>query len=162
MTMLIKTDEYISNKLIWSAKRNLLPSEYSFFYNDLPHEQQKHLSAYADPELVGIPVLLFTNPGKEWTLICTKQLVGFDNHNFYSLPFKEVVHVTPSTMVGLTDARQRLESVKQIGKREWDQLVLTDKNGRNFLFHANKGADFFAMWNILLMTLRFYGINLNG
>ena len=156
MTILNKTDEYLKNRLIWKAKKYLLPSEYSFFHSDLTHEQQKYLSAHVDPELVGIPVLFFTKPGKEWTLICTRQLVGFNNHNFYSLPFKEAVHIAPSTMIGLTEGRQRLESVKQIGKAEWDQLALTDRTGRNFLFHANKGADFFAMWNIILMAIKLY------
>lgn len=39
-------------------------------------------------------------------------------------------------------------------KRTWHELIVTDKQGNQHLLHTSPGADLFALWNILRMTVK--------
>lgn len=151
--MLKKTDDFIRKRIIWKAKKYSLPSKFSVYYDDLSHEVIEYLSQHVDVELTGTPLLYFTKPSKEWTLLCTRQLIGFDHLHVYSVSLNEIERLTSSKIEGNT-VGERLESVRSIGKTEWDQLAVETKDSRHFLFHANKGADFFSLWNIALLAVR--------
>lgn len=152
--MLKKTDEYIKNRLIWKAKQYSLSSEFVIFHDDLSLELATSLSKHINTGLSGIPVLLFTNPDKAWTLLCTRQVIGFDNHHIYSVHFNEIECVISKKLQELSGIERPL-SMNEIEKDEWTKLLVKTKEGKDFLFHANKGSDFFALWNIVLMVSGF-------
>ena len=151
--MLPKTDAYFKERYIWRAKQHIGSSEFNFFYDDLPFIQQQQLSSHIDESLTGIPVLFFTTPGVEWTLLCTRQIVGFDGQ---AASIADIKAFRPAVMHGLDGAASLLK-VKEVGKTELDQLAVTMKNGEHVFFHANKGADFYVLTSILLMAVRLNG-----
>ncbi|HEV2353622.1 MAG TPA: hypothetical protein VGR89_05230, partial [Puia sp.] len=71
-----KTEEFIENKLIWKAKQYCLPTEFSFYFKDLSNDVQSSFLDQIDVTKSGKPVLLFTSQAQEWTLICTRQVIG--------------------------------------------------------------------------------------
>ena len=155
MTMLNKSDDYIQNRLIWKARKYSLPLEYSFFYSDLSPEIKKYLSVHINTESAGMPVLFFTRPSKEWSLLCTQELIGFNNYDFYSLPLKEISYITCNIKEQI-EVSEDSQKVKQLVKAEWYKLAVKNKNEQVFSFYTYKGPDLFALWNILLMAVRLY------
>ncbi|MET6997653.1 hypothetical protein [Chitinophaga defluvii] len=152
MTMQHKTDDFIRNRLIWKAKKYGLPSAYSLFYDDLPLELKENLAKHVTIALTGTPVLFFTKPTKEWTLVCTRQLIGYNNHELYSVPLKTIGHITSRIVAEVSEKRIDLLNGKNIRKSEWEELIVRDIDDNVFLFHAYKGADLFALWNVVLMV----------
>lgn len=144
--MHIRTDEDIRRRLILQANKHKMPYEFSFFYSDLTIDQVNALSPYIED----IPVLLFTTPTKEWTLLCTRKAIGFDGHQHYAVAYDEIEKLQPKVLAGITDTQQRFDTVKKTGKAEWHELTISTKAGKDYTFHANKGSEFFAMWNIIL------------
>lgn len=151
MSLLNKTDEYINKRLIWKAGKHDLPSEFSLYYSTLPVAMQEYLSQQIDTLPSEIPALFFTKPSHEWTLLSTRQLAGCRNGNVYSILLKDIERIT-SQKYGSEDAKFST----YLRKGEWHELIVTGKDGRTLLFPAQKGADLFALWNILLMAVRFY------
>ncbi|MCW3466122.1 hypothetical protein [Chitinophaga nivalis] len=148
MTLLHKTDEYFRKRLIWQATKHNLPAAYSFLYDDLPEATKTYLAAQIDMESAGIPVLFFTTPSQEWTLLCTRQLIGY-NQGVYVLPLKEITFITSKKRTS------QLAGDSRLPKGEWHELEVKDQQEQIFLFHAHKGGEFFALWNLLLMMRRF-------
>ena len=64
-----KTDEFIINRLTWKAEKFKLPTKSAFYFKDLSSDLQEYLSNQIDKETSGTPVLFFTKPTKEWTLV---------------------------------------------------------------------------------------------
>lgn len=151
MTILNKTDEYIYKRLIWKAGPYNLPSDFSFFYNNLPQKIKEYLSGQIIISPNEIPVLFFTKPSQEWTLLSTRQLFGYNNNHVYSIPLKDIAHLT-SRKFGDENAK----FTSGLKKSDLHELVITGRDGQILLFHARKGSDLFALWNILLMAVRFY------
>jgi hypothetical protein len=124
-------------------------------FDDLSPKQQAALSSHIDESSTGIPVLLFTKPGGEWTLLCTRQVVGFDGQTYCAASLGDIEELQPAELIEL-DRTQRIYKVMEIGKREFDKLALKLKNGTRIILHANKGADFYEMWSVLLMAARLH------
>jgi hypothetical protein len=91
-----KTDEYIEKKLIWKAGQNNLPTKSSFYFRDFSPEIKKHLFAQIDIVTSGIPVLLFTRPTKEWTLLCTRQVICYDTNRIIKIDISDIKQILPT------------------------------------------------------------------
>ncbi|SHM46775.1 hypothetical protein SAMN05444266_108181 [Chitinophaga jiangningensis] len=150
--MINKTDEFINNRLIWKAKKYGLPQEFSLFYNDLTDEQVAYLSNYFNPDKAGIPVLFFTSPGKEWTLVCTRQIIGFDLHSHYTVCLKEVKTMFPYAEREINDPLQR---GRAYWKKASQQLEVKTKHDVSLLFHAANPTEVCTLWNLLIMAVGF-------
>lgn len=151
---MIKTDEYIFNRVIWKAKKFMLPTNYSFFFNELSTEKQNTLLNQIDRDVCGQPILFFTKPNTKWTLICTKQIVCSDNEKIFAIDLKQIKVLQPTVFKTNNQLKEFKE--QNFDKREWDEILLIDRNNREFILQADKGKDLFALWNILLMTKRFF------
>lgn len=150
-----KTEEFILNRLLWKARKYDLPQEFSFFFNDLPTNVQIHLNSQRNITESGIPVLFFTKPTKEWTLVCTKQVIYHDNNNTTSIYLRDIDKIS-STVFDPSLRYQGADIRKMKTKSEWDTIKVTTKQEDLYILHATKGAELFALWNILLMA-----VNLN-
>ncbi|MCF8716439.1 hypothetical protein JM658_16550 [Joostella atrarenae] len=100
---------------------------------------------------IGIPVLVFTQPNNDkWTIIGTRKIVWGEYDKFKSLLIETIKEMKPESLVKLNETgKATKESMK---KAEWDELTITSLNSEKFIIPAFKGSDFFAMWNILLMS----------
>ncbi|MCR6638994.1 MAG: hypothetical protein NVV82_08430 [Sporocytophaga sp.] len=149
-----KTDDFLINRLMWKAERYRLPTESSFYFKDLPKDLQQHLSTFIDLEKSGAPILFFTKSTKEWTVICTRQVICRDNKSTVTINIAEIHSIEPAAF----EASLKLPLIKfrdgNHSKRDWDQLTITDKKSNRYILHSDKGSDLFALWNILLMTKR--------
>lgn len=147
-----KTEEFILNRLLWQARKYDLPREFSFIFNDLSPDIQLYLNNQRNIAESGIPGLFFTKPTKEWTLVCTKQVIYHDNNNTISINLSDIDKVS-STVFDSNQRVQRADIRKMKTKSEWDTIKVTTKQENIYILHANKGAELFAMWNILLMAV---------
>lgn len=151
MSLLNKTDEYIYKRLVWKAGQYNVPSRFSFLYNELPLAMKAHLTGQIRLNTLELPVLFFTKPSCEWTLLTTRQLLGYSGSDIYSIPLEAIAHLTSKKF-----ADENAKFSSRISKQDWDELVVTSNDGQILAFHAQKGSDLFALWNILLMAIRFY------
>lgn len=147
-----KTAKEIEKKLCWKAAKYKLPTNFSFYFDDLPDDRRTELSRHIDVGIGGEPVLLFTNATDEWTIICTRQVIGFDGHRIERLNLADMREMLPHGIPPIQD-RPKGASFR-INKAEWNQLIIQDGNDTPHTFCAQAGEDFFAMWNILLMARR--------
>ena len=129
----------------------IYPTEYAFFFNTLSSELQTPLLVSIDLEKSGTPVLLFTTPTKEWTLLCTRQVVCSDTRKVFSLNYSEIKSFLAKDLKKAN--RSKLNLPIRI-KSEWNELAVIDKYNAEKILHANHGKDFFALWNIILMMFR--------
>jgi len=132
-----KTDEFIQNRIKWRAGKYTLSTGYTFFFDELSHEIKQYLMTFLDRNLSGTPVIFFTKPSKEWTLVCTKQVIGYDSQKIFKLNFNDITRI-------------RGFNQKKI-KTDWDELNIFDKQNDQYILHTNNGYDHAALHNILLM-----------
>ncbi|QEC66225.1 hypothetical protein FRZ67_02470 [Panacibacter ginsenosidivorans] len=148
-----KTDEFIANRLTWKAKKYELPTKFAFFFTDLSPNLQDYLNTQVDKEKSGTPVLFFTKPTKEWTLVCTRQVVCNDNEKIFRLNFSDIRNFRPTAFEKYGNNKISLQDAR---KTEWHEVTVIDYADNKHIFHADKGSDLIALWNILLMAARIY------
>ncbi|MBO9701370.1 MAG: hypothetical protein J7604_14265 [Sporocytophaga sp.] len=138
-----KTDDFLINRIKWKADSYHLPTKSSFYFKDLNSDLQLDLKAFVDQTNSGPPILFFTKPTKEWTLICTRQVIFNDN--------------LTTTHIDISDIDSMIATgwgTENHDKNKLHQLTVTDKKSNQYILHADKGTDLFALWNILLMMKR--------
>lgn len=148
-----KTDDFIINRLIWKAKKYKLPTEFSFFFTDISPVLQEYLNSQVDKENSGTPVLFFTKPTKEWTLVCTKQVICNDNEKIFRLNIRDIKNFHLTAFEKYNSNKINIQEAK---KTEWNEVTVVDYADNKYILHADKGSDLFALWNILLMAARLY------
>ena len=136
---------------MWKAKRFNLPTKSSFFYNDLSPEVHEYLIGFVDKTTSGQPVLFFTKPTNEWTLVCSRQVICSDNEKVFRIDFKDIGKFKPTALEGVSKIHP--DDIKAYKKSEWHQLTVVDRQSKYYILHADKGDDLFALWNILLMAV---------
>jgi hypothetical protein len=145
-----KSQAFIINRITWRAGRSDLPSKYALFFNDLPLSKQEFLNSQLAIELSGIPILFFTKPTGEWTLLCTRQVICNDVKSIFSLDISDIKRILP-TAFDLTQIGKKIDISTIKKKSEWDTIKIIDEQDNSYILHADKGSDLFALWNILLM-----------
>jgi len=148
-----KTDEYIENRLIWKAGKYKLPTNFSFYFRDLSSEIKKYLSTQIDLNTSGNPVLFFTRPTKEWTLICTRQVICNDTNRIFKINLSDIKEILPTEFDPKIEGHLKVSKTVQ-KKTKWDEIKIIDRQNRSYFFFADSGSDLFSLWNILLMAIR--------
>ncbi len=143
------------NRLKWKADKFGLPTEFAFYFNDLSLETKNNLVSYINKMNSGTPVLFFTKPTYEWTLVCTRQVICNDNTKLVTLNISDIKRILP-TAFDITLIGQPIDITTVKKKSEWDTINIVDKQDESTIFYANKGDDLFALWNILLMAKQLY------
>jgi hypothetical protein len=149
-----KTDEFILNRLLWKARSYKMPGESSFFYTGLPYSIKDALDANISAAS-GIPVLFFTKPTMEWTLICTREVIYSDTEKIGRVPLNCIKSLRPAIFGEI--GGKVFPDIKANPKGTWDKLTAADHENSKHLLHAKGGGDFFTMWNVLLMAVRISG-----
>jgi len=149
-----KNDDFLINRMVWKAESYHLPTKSSFYFKDLPSDFQQYLKSFINEVNSGPPVLFFTKPTKEWTLICTRQVICYDNKSTIVIEISNITSFTPTVLE--TTSNPPLLSYREGNhkKSEWHELTVIDKRDKRYILHANKGTDLFSLWNILIMAKR--------
>lgn len=150
-----RTDKFIINRLTWKARQYNLPTKFAFFSTDLPQKLQTYLNSQVDKEKSGTPVLFFTKLTKEWTLVCTQQVVCNDNEKTFLINIGDIKQILPTTF-DPTLVGQHITVDISMKKTEWETIKIIDREGNFHILHADAGKDLFSLWNILLMAVRIY------
>jgi hypothetical protein len=90
--------------------------------------------------LSGIPAIFFTKPSNEWTLLCTKQVIGYAEQKIFRINLQDIAVISPFLI--------------RKPKGEWDELTVLDKQEKPYVFHTCSGSAHNALHNILLMCWR--------
>lgn len=152
LSFMRKTDQDIEKKLRWNAARYCLPTSFSFYWKDLPTGRQSDVASQIDVTTSGEPVLIFTTATGKWTLICTRQVIGFDGQRLERMYLTEMRQMMPHGIPPLGD--QPNATRLTINKAEWNRLMITGSGDTSLTLYAQAGPDFFALWNILQMVRR--------
>lgn len=145
-----KSNEYLADRIKWKANGLELPSEYSFYFENLTNDRKEYYSTRLKDKNIGIPTLIFTQPkSTKWTIIGTRKLVWGDNKQSCSILFSDIREIRPHSLDNLEKVKDAVNG--PLPKMEWNQLTLTLENDEKRSIYSNKGQDFFAMWNILKM-----------
>lgn len=150
-----KSDDYIVSRILWKAGKYNLPTKSSFYFHNLSPDLQQYLSGQIEGSDSGTPVLFFTRPTREWTLLCTRQIIGHDTHHLIALYLRDIQQIT-TTALDPAAAGRPFRPATMKTKTEWDEIKVIDQHNNTHLFYAARGADLFALWNILLMAARLY------
>lgn len=81
--------------------------------------------------------------------------MGLDGQTCCVASLGDIKVMSPAELIGL-DGNERLRKVGEGGKSELHQLSVKMKSGEPIILNANKGADFFEMWSVLLMAARLH------
>lgn len=132
------------NRISWQV-RQYKDSPYIHFYSDLSPVQQELLSTHVTPD-AGAPVLHFSHPNGQWTLVCTRQIVGYDKAKLVTIAVDNIQAMMPPGYMH--------EPYQP--KNELHELTVTDRQGQAHTLFAAPGTDLFTLWNLLRMIDNFY------
>lgn len=135
-----KTDEYILGRIKWRFDKYEVSNDYTFFFDELSESIKAYLKSNLKEDLSGIPVLFFTKPSKQWTLLCTRQVVGYSGERIFRIDFKDIKKI------------EAFQTNRNKIKTEWDKLSIFDKEGNCHILHTGNGYAHTALHNILLMV----------
>ncbi len=151
---MIRTDEFLKQKIGWKAARHGFPTATALYYTDLPADTRLSLEGHIDRASSGLPVLFFRTTTGAWTLVCTRQVISFDHEATTVCNLSAIATLRPAVLDKASKAPLLVYKEGNHDKRTWNELVATDKQGNKYILRTSPGADLFALWNILLMTTR--------
>ena len=147
-----KKASFIENRIKWAASKHGLPTANSFFFEDLESNvRNKYLDRLKDYE-IGNSVLLFKDENENWTIVGTDKVAWGSETELKIIPHNEIHRMQPKQ---LKDVKEKVKFVRDVSKKsDWHELSVTDNLNNETILTAQKGGDFFALWNILLMLGR--------
>lgn len=148
---MVKSDEFIANRIKWKAENYKLPSDHALYFDQLTDKQKGAYAGFLKTENIGIPVMIFVEPkNKNWTILGTRKILSNANGNTSSLLYDEIKDIKPHNIETLEKAKEAIDN--NMPKSHWNELTLTDDKGSKRNIYATKGSDYFAMWNIIRMV----------
>ena len=147
---MVKTDEYIADRLKWKAKKTTCLQNMHSILKIWQGEKKAYYTALIKDKNIGIPTLVFTQPDSDkCTIIGTRKLVWGENQESESVSISAIKKIKAH---GLDDLKKVKIAINgPLPKTEWNELALTKENNEKINVYAHKGVDFFAMWNIIRM-----------
>ncbi|ASZ12724.1 hypothetical protein KTO58_10840 [Chitinophaga pendula] len=144
-----KTDRYIMGRFYWKAKQYHIPSTSSCYYEQLDDATKQRLAGHIQHSS-GIPALFFTGHGKTWTLLCTRQVIGYNGEGYSTICLAGIKRLFPHQL----DMLEQKTDNRNIAKSTWTELSVHDINDARHTLYTANGTDLFALWNLLLMGIR--------
>jgi len=147
-----KSESFIENRIKWKASQYNLPNERVFLFEGLDKQKRAQYMRQISREKTGKIVLLFTDSEDNWTAVGTKMIIGYDGERMNSISLDEIQRSTSKSFYELKFMVPK--SQKRIQKELECELLIIDKRGNKKVFITDKGSDFFALFNIVLMLSR--------
>lgn len=147
-----KSESFIENRIKWKASQYNLPNERVFLFEGLDKQKRAQYMRQISREKTGKIVLLFTDSEDNWTAVGTKMIIGYYGERMNSISLDEIQRSTSKSFYELQFMVPK--SQKRIQKELECELLIIDKRGNKKVFITDKGSDFFALFNIVLMLSR--------
>jgi hypothetical protein len=133
-------------RIMWKADKHGIykrSNGCTFFFDELPESIKEYLKSNLNEDLSGIPVIFFTKPSSQWTLLCTKRVVGYSGENLFGINFQDMSEIETYPF-----------QITKKNKLEWDELTILDKQNNAHVFHTYDGYAHNLLHNVLLMCCR--------
>lgn len=144
-----KTDRYILGRFYWKAKQYHIPSTSSCYFEQLDDATKQRLASHIQHNS-GIPALFFAGHGKAWTLLCTRQVIGYNGDGYSSICLAGIQRLSPHQF----DMLEHKTDNTNTPHSAWTELTVHDNDNNRHTLHTANGTDLFALWNLLLMGVR--------
>ncbi len=141
-----KTDAYMLNRIMWKAGKHGIykrSNTYTLFFDELSGPMKAYLRSNINEEFSGGPVIFFTKPTNQWTLLCTKRVIGYAGEKVFSISFQDISKIKTHPL-----------QITKKNKLEWDELTILDKQNNEYTFHTYNGYTHNLLHNVLLMCWR--------
>lgn len=133
-----KKDEWYENRILWRAKQHKLFNKRCMKYADAPKKVKEVIKTCAKYE--GIPVLLFFENRKLWTLLTTNEVISFFDDKLQS---GKLDLIQKKIKIKRSNLPNQSHSIKE---NEFISLV-----NLGVTVWVPAGAELFALMNILQM-----------
>ena len=145
-----RDDEWLEGRILHQASRHNLPSRRTFWFHDFAPEIQSEIRILAGETLRGRPVLVFFDSLARWTMLTTREVMGYSDGRLRSMSISDMTSVSSELEppMGVTS--------EEMGewKRTWEYLHVSDSQGSDSILWVPCGGEAYALWNILLMLIR--------
>jgi hypothetical protein len=150
-----KTEEFLEDRIKWKASRYSLPNKSVFLFENLSDEVRKKYLIHFNENDSGKSVLLYTDSKKNWTILGTKMIIGFDGVKLNSIKLSSIKEVISKNLKEQYLQYEAGETkLKKLKKRNECKLSVIDFNDNETVFITKKGHDLFSLWNITQMITR--------
>lgn len=155
---MVKSNRFIESRIMWKIRGYQLSPNLSTDYKNLPQSKKDYFENHIRSLDIGKPVLLIQRKkGDCWTIIGTQKIVWYSSKKIGVLNYSSI------KFIGTEDAYKLIyqkETERNLtNKLEWDELTLLDTENKVHKIPSNKGSDFFALWNILIMLSNLFKNN---
>lgn len=144
------SDEWLEDRIRWKARTYSLAAGRTWFMADAPVELKRTLAEAVSTLDAGLPVLAGYDSPSRWSLIATRQFIGFADGRHRSVTHNSVADIKPRDF---PPDNHRLMSTDEAlqWKRSWEWLQVFRASGELEEFWVPAGTGAFAIWNVLLM-----------
>lgn len=133
-------DAFIAQRIRWRASQHGLPSDDTFAFGEHPANLAAAIKDACSDHEVQNPVLVFGRQLDRWTILGTRKLLSRYENNVSACEYSQITELGHA---------ERLEDKATL---QLIRVKLVD--GREVRAWGPPGAQFFAMWNIVLMLSR--------
>jgi hypothetical protein len=143
-------DDLIERIILGKAARSNLPNYQTHLLQDLAPETQTAIRRIAGERIQGRPVLCSFDSTERWTLLTTREVIGFDEGRLRSMRIDDIRSVDSASQPPM---EATLVEVRR-WKVSWEYLRLKDRRGDQAVVWVPCGSEAYAIWNILLRFAR--------
>ncbi len=139
-------DDLMERRLLARAGKHSLPGRRTHRFPELAPEVQREIRETAGEAIRGRPVLVFHDSRVRWTLLTTREVVGWDEGRLRAMPIDDMVSVGSQSP---PPARATAEEIAR-WKSSWEYLRVVDRHGAEAIVWVPCGGEAYALWNLLL------------
>src|SRR5262245_15892267 len=121
----INRDDWMESRILFKASQHNLPNRRTRRFQDLALEIQSEIREIAGKAMVGRPVLVFFDSRMRWTLLTTREVIGWDEGRL------RAVGINDMASVGSKSQPPDGATAEEIGLRKssWEYLRVVDRHG---------------------------------
>lgn len=132
-----KTDNFPEERIRWQGAKHNLPQEKTVFWEEAPEALRIECE-----ENIDNPVLLSWHDAEKYTVVGTRIVFGKLNGMAREVGIESIRQIN-STELG-----------RRVRKGDRSLLDIVDPDGNTLQFRTEKGSEYFAVWNVILMLCR--------
>jgi ribosomal protein L40E len=143
-------DQLVENRILYKATRKGLPGKRTHHFQNLAPITQAEIRDASGKAIVGYPVLVFYDSSSRWTLLTTREVIGWNERELHSVKLADMVSVGDKRKQPPADAT--FQEVSQ-WKVSLEQLRIADRHGNEIIVWVPWGSEAYALWGILLSMI---------
>lgn len=137
-------DDLLAQRILHKARTVIGRRTHPF--EDLASDLQNEILQVAHDKIYGRVVLVFFDSSKRWTLLTTRELIGWEEGRLRWMPMEDMVSV------GSASHPPADASTEEEGrwKATWEYLRVVNHRGKQVIAWVPCGNEAYMLWNILL------------